>query len=254
MSDFRIWEGQMAEFPKNDRGVEGFDDTTIVARNASKLVQEIAAVNRGEPVMDISVTHQYPLPAIVAMMAHKPIHILDFGGGLGRAYLAVKTAVKCWQNISFHILELPHLAKVGREVFGDDAHVHFITHFQQAPKEVDIIHAGSAFQYVEDWESMLATFAGYQPEIIAFGNLLAGDIEPVVTIQNYWGARIPVRFHRLSDVAAVLAEHGYAPIYDTFHEQIIIGQRQPLPLAHFPVESRLRYGRNIIFRRSGAVA
>ena len=248
--NFRIWEGIQENWPE-DRAEEGFRDAKVVERIKEQMQSAIEACRNGQPNPLTSIYNQYPLPLLIAFLAaEKPVSVLDFGGGLAQTYLATRATVTNLKNVIYYVLEFGSMARVGRNIFPDDAHVNFIESFEAAPGSVDIVHAGSSFQYVDDWKSLLERFASLKPRYIAFGNLLAGDIRPCVTFQNYWSHRIPVRFHNFREVMDVLEELGYRLIFDAYHEQTILGAKQPLPLQHFPDEHRLIFGRNVILMKS----
>lgn len=249
--NFVIWEGVLPAFPKAG-GADTFADPQIVARIAAQAECEAESVGQGKPVRDISVFNQYPLPGLLAVLSTaKPLTVLDFGGGIGRTYLSVRATAAHPQRIRFYVVELGGLAKAGRALFAGDPQINFIESIDAAPRAVDVVHAGSAFHYVDDWKGLLRRFAGLGPDYIAFGNLLAGDIEPYVTMQNYWGHKIPVRFHNFDAVMSELKGLGFELVFDAFHEQMLLGKRQPLPLDHFPENRRLIYGRNVILKRLG---
>ncbi len=247
---FRIWEGIQENWPE-DRAEEGFTDAKVVERIKERMQPAIEACRNGQPNPLTSIYNQYPLPLLIAFLAaEKPVIVLDFGGGLGGTYLATRATAGNLENVIYYVLEFGGLAEVGRNIFADDAHVKFIESFKAAPGSVDIVHAGSSFQYVDDWKGLLERFASLEPRYIAFGNLLAGDIKPCVTFQNNWGHKIPVRFHNFREVMNVLEKLGYRLVFDAYHEQTILGKKQPLPLQHFPDDHRLIYGRNVILIKS----
>ncbi|MEJ2374186.1 MAG: methyltransferase, TIGR04325 family [Pseudolabrys sp.] len=248
--DFKVWDGICRDFPNRDNPAEGFADDASLERLRVTVGEALAHVQRGEPTAKASIYNQYPLPIVLAMLDDDgPIRVLDFGGGLGQTYLAVRATTCAKEGLEFYILEQERIVRAGRNLFHDDINVRFVTGFGEVPPTVDVVHSASAFQYVDDWRGLLKRFATLTPKYIVFGNLLAGEIEPCVTFQNYWGHKIPVRFHNYQAVTLALAELGYHVVFDAFHEQTILGQRQPLPLSHFPEKHRLVYGRNMILKR-----
>ncbi len=248
--NFRIWDGIQDEWPE-EKAEEGFGDPAIIERIKGRVRQSVKACGNNEPDPQTSIYNQYPLPLLISVMAAEgKVSVLDFGGGMGQTFLATKATACNLDNLSYYVLEFEDLLKAGRELFYGSSQVHFISGFDEAPGHVDIVFAGAAFQYVDKWEDILRKFASFAPRYIVFGNLLAGDIKPLVTFQNNWGHRIPVRFHNFNEIVRALEKLEYKLIFDAYHEQTILGERQPLPLKHFPDDRRLLYGRNVIFRKS----
>jgi putative methyltransferase (TIGR04325 family) len=248
--DFRIWSGIYDRFP-NDCDAGGFEDEAALVRSQNDITAALKKADKGLPVSSISIWNQYPLAILLSVISPQggSVRVLDFGGGMGATYLAVRATLRSPARIVFYVVELREIAAAARAIFADDRNVQFLDDLTDAPDKLDVVHAGSAFQYVDDWQELLREFATREPEFIAFGNLLAGDIEPFVTLQNYWGHQIPVRFHNFDRVMGVLSDLGYQIIFDAFHEQTILGKRQPLPMDNFPKNRRIDYGRNVLLRR-----
>ncbi len=247
--DFRIWTEVLESFPEEDpEGV--FDSPAWVDRIAERAQEAVRMLEAGDPIAETAVVHEYPLgvlAAVVAADAGRPLRILDFGGGMGATYVQVVASIPAGNGVDFHIVETPGVCRRGREIFGAYHDVHF--HEEMPPPaqgRFDIVHCGSAFQYVKDWKGLLGAFAAYGPRYLAFGNLLAGDIKTFVTYQNSYGQKIPVRFLNLREVLKVLAELGYELVYHSLLIQKILGQVQLLPTSHMPPEHRLKYGCNLI--------
>ncbi len=254
-SGFRVWEGIYDDFPVElpkrafsaDRWVDSLSVET----------QEALAALDADPIeaacSTVTLTHQYPLPVLVAIAAstnNKPVRILDFGGGLAASYPAVAGVLPHSATVEFHVVEIPAIVTRGQQLFAGRKNVHFHNELPTAG-HFDIVHAAAALQYVADWQGLLTRFAELAPEWMAFGHLLAGPVRTFITRQNAYETQIPARFIAMDEFLKVISGLGYRLVYRALMIRTILGKEQPLPTGHFPEGYRLRYGCNLIFRRCG---
>lgn len=249
---FFIWEGVYKEFPEQDPECV-FESDHWVEKIAARAEESLRNLEANVPIPEHAVVHEYPLPVLAALTSarfRKPIRILDFGGGLGATYFSVAASMPDREQFEFYVVEGASICRKGRVLFENYSNIHF---YEKLPEvgsvEIDIVHAASSFQYLKSWQDMLERFAQYNPQYIAFGNLLAGAIRPFVTYQNYYGNKIPVRFYNIDDVMSELEKVGYEVIYKSLLRQSLLGKRQPLPMGNMPEECRLPYGCNLICER-----
>lgn len=256
---FRIWDGVYDDFPAEDpQGV--FADGAWVDKHGADVAAAISALDAlptDAACSTATLVHEYPLAVLASLAADglgRPLRVLDFGGGAAASYPAVAGALPEHVPLEFHVAELPALVARGRELYTGHPTVHFHEGLPDvAPGWFDIVHAAAALQYVRDWQGLLARFARYEPEWLAFGHLLAGPIRTFVTRQNVYGRQVPVRFLALTELLAVLDRLGYRLVHRSLMVRTILGREQPLPTEHFPPGYRLRYGCNLIFRRTATV-
>jgi putative methyltransferase (TIGR04325 family) len=80
---FSVWEGVFNSFDEAGGNLDAFDSERWISKQQSLACEAIAKIDEGG-----SLTKDYPLPLVVAMLldAHKKISILDFGGGMGIQY------------------------------------------------------------------------------------------------------------------------------------------------------------------------
>ena len=114
---------------------------------------------------------------------------------------------------------------------------------------MDVVHFGAAFHYIDNWRAFLGGIVERDPQYISFGHLLAGDIQPFVSLQNYWEKKIPVRFHDMRELKAEFSKLGFDAIYDMFHCTAFLAAFVPLPTEHFPENRRIKYSRDLIFKK-----
>ena len=249
---FHIWEGVLDEFPEEDPD-HVFDSQKWVKALVERTEKNLELLGSKAFIPENAIVHEYPLPILVALetaRTSQPVRILDFGGGLGATYFMVSASIPDQSRFVFHVVEGEVICGRGRELFKKYTNIEFHASLPGTDgRGFDVVHSASAFQYVKDWEGLLTRFARYSPRHIVFGNLLAGEIRPFVTYQNYYGKKIPVRFHNLSEIIEKLNAVGYCLVYKALHRQTLLGERQRLPMENFPESLRLAYGCNLIFER-----
>ena len=182
---------------------------------------------------------------VVAALTNRP-RILDFGGAIGTGFLPIIASGTARNDIEFHVVEVAALVEAGRRIFADDPRIHFHTDIPAGT--FDIVHAGSSLQYVDDWTGMLRTFAARHPKILLFSDVPAGDIETFVTIQNYHGRQIPMRFWNVDEFVRAVESLGFALVYRARYVPNILGKRGPNPMDNFPPSHRLEYPCHLMFR------
>ena len=142
-------------------------------------------------------------------------------------------------------------AHVGAE-FADRDNLFFHSEMPPADMRFDIVHVGRSMQYVDDWRGLLAAFVQRKEQYIALAGLLAGDIKPFVTMQNYYGCKIPVRFLNRDEVIRAVEDLGYRLIYKALHFSKRLGREGPLPMENFPAENRLEHPCQLLFQKKSA--
>lgn len=253
MSDvFNIWEGIYDSWGEAKVVGDAFSSEEWINKQASLAEGDIALQSGGQlgnngcvPAM----SWDYILPTVAAMLSNKSrLQILDFGGGLASSYFQAKSGVLRGAEFGYHVVESASVCARGREMFSAYPEVKF---YERLPESgsYDVIHCGRSFQYVDDWRQMLSDFVKLNPECIVFAGLLAGNNPSFVTLQNYYGHRVKVRFHNLNIVTKALQDLGYDLIMHLRHSSLRLGKDGPLPMDNFPDRYKLDYPCQLLFRR-----
>ncbi len=235
----RIWEGVYGSFAEVPAAGPGFEGGVWLERSRAR-VDALRA--EGPPLRPVGY-----LDAVVALAT--PARVLDFGGGLGFGYVPLRASLPERADLRFDVVETAAVCAAGAEVFAGDPAIRFHPALPDLD-DVTVVHVGSALQYVDTWRPLLTRLAAYGAATMVFTDLLAGDIEPFVSAQNYYSSRIPVRFLRLGDVVAVLAGAGYTLRARSRYQATMRGASGPLPLAHLPSQHRLEYACNLLFSKT----
>jgi putative methyltransferase (TIGR04325 family) len=156
---------------------------------------------------------------------HRPINVLDFGGGCGFHYFRIVAAIRT--PLRWAIVETPTMAEraakvaQGRfDVFADVAAA------AEALGPIDLVHASSAIQYVPDPLATLKTLADLRPRYFALARfplwggaqvvglqtspLSANGIGPMPPNISDRQVRYPVTFTNFDDVMRTLAGYEIA--------------------------------------------
>jgi putative methyltransferase (TIGR04325 family) len=248
---FHIWDGVYREWSEVPLVGDAFNNDKWLSDQATHIAAEIAGLEKdGIAASAVSRDYVLPLVAALAMRGGRAPRILDFGGGMASSYSLVMGALPGSDAIEFHVLESNGICERGQTEFAGRDHLFFHTDLPPAGLDFDIVHAGRSMQYVGDWRCLLSAFAGRKAQHIVLAGLLAGDIKPFVTKQNYHGRKIPVRLLDRDEVIQFVEGLVYQLIYKTLHFSKRLGKEGPLPMDNLPSENRLEHPCQFLFRRS----
>ena len=77
------------------------------------------------------------------------------------------------------------------------------------------------------------------PEYILLSDVFAGDINSFVTLQNYYGSKIPHWFLNLQDLLDTFDRHGYKIIMKSYATSRSLDVEDALPMDDFPEALRI---------------
>ncbi|MDE3102006.1 MAG: methyltransferase, TIGR04325 family [Chloroflexota bacterium] len=156
-----------------------------------------------------------PLVVVAGMVlrAAPRVRILDVGGGMGIAYVALRRSLGAGVALDHTVAELPRVCEVGRTLFEGDRSIRFVavrTPAELPPGEFDVVYACGVLQYLEDPFDGLRRLLAYRAPYVVVSVLPAGDNPTYVTAQlNLRGSVVPCWMFRLSDVESVVRDAGY---------------------------------------------
>ncbi len=248
---FHIWEGIYPDFAsaaQHARG-PGFSGRIYLERSFQTASECLTCLEAKRPIPAFHKQRSTHLPLTVAMMLEhrERLKVLDFGGGFGIGYLTLlESLVREIDRVDYAIVELPEVCERASAL-----HAGRISYRTQAPSEggVDLLHAASSLQYVEDWPGWVASMTSLSPEYILLSDVFAGDIHPYVTLQNYYESRIPHWFLALDALVAVFARQGYTLMLKNFATSQRLDAVDTLPMGNFPEECRLDQTLHLLLRR-----
>lgn len=173
--------------------------------------------------------------------------MLDFGGGLATSFPALLASLTSLDGLEFHVVESKGVCEKAQDdlVFSENAKLFF--HTELPGGKFDVIHAARSFQYVDDWKGLLHSFVQLRPKYLILAGVLAGDIEPFVSLQNYYGYKIRVRFLNFKELVSETEHLGFRLIYKSLHISKRLGKEGPLPMDNFPAERRIVHPCQLLF-------
>lgn len=248
--DFVIWDGIYQEWGDAPAVGAAFNSSKWLDDQALLVSNELSEYAHFQGyIAPNAKSHDYILPTVIAMASadRELLKVLDFGGGMASSFLPLVASLPTDKSIEFHVVESAGICETGEKLFPKEMPLFFHEEFP-ASGHYDVIHAGRSFQYVDDWRGMLHAFAALTPDYLVLAGVLAGDIEPFVTLQNYYGYKIRVRFLNLGELIQEADSAGFQLLSKSLHLSKRLGKTGPLPMENLPVAHRLEYPCQLLFR------
>lgn len=245
---FAIWEGVYEDWGDAPVIEGAFDSAKWLDDQSDLLRNELTAFEQftGD-IAPNAKSHDYILPVVVAMVDQKITKVLDFGGGLASSYLPLMASLPNPDGVEIHVVESSGVCSRAREVFSENMKL-FFHEALPSSGHYDVIHAGRSFQYVDDWRALLHSFANFTPKYLVLAGVLAGEGKSFVTLQNYYGYKIRVRFLNLSELIIGAEKAGFRLISKSLHLSQRLGKTGPLPMENFPENYRLEHPCQLLFK------
>ena len=163
------------------------------------------------------------------------IRILDFGGGMGIAYLDLRRSLGPDVRIEHTVVELPRVADVGRTLFPRDSCVSFASELPSG--DFDVVNACGALQYLDDPFAGLRRLLGYRAPYVLVTKIPAGANPRYATAQlNLSGSVVPCWMFNLDELAAVVRQAGYVVLSRAWSDVSLIRtyRTRGIPRSHRP--------------------
>ncbi|ADG94205.1 hypothetical protein Arnit_2556 [Arcobacter nitrofigilis DSM 7299] len=245
--EFNVWEGIYNDFDDAPSIGSGFESETWVQKSVLKIKDVLKQAKRTENY----VFENIPLYTIASIVysEKKSLKVLDFGGGMGNTYVPLVHTLPQSTGLDFWVVEGHENVCAAKKIFEKDAHINFSTTLPET-NDVDIVHISSSLQYIDDWESLISLLSKYNAQYFIFTDLPAGNIKHTyVSLQNYYESKIAHTFFKLEDILTVLKKFGYELILKNNFQANILQVNKHYPQNNFPEEFRIKYGKNLVFKR-----
>jgi putative methyltransferase (TIGR04325 family) len=251
-ADLKIWEGVYPSFDAAPAVGPGFDGPIWRERSLQSARETLARFAAGQP-LDYSLRQRNAImPSLVAMLLSRQARVsfLDFGGGLGTAFVVLSSALGGdIARVDYRIVEVESICRAGRELFATGTRPSFEPELPSG-ETFDVVQASSSMQYIDDWRSVLRRLAGYRARYLVFCDLLIGDFASYVTLQNYYSSRIRSRFINAGDFIGEVERQGYELALRSACDTRILGAVGPLPMDNFPPQLRVERTSHLLFARA----
>ena len=250
---FKIWEGVHKDFKDVPVVDKGFDGEKWIQSQRKTVLEAMARLGGERAISGVVGYADGLLPFLAALVCTElsKVRILDLGGGVGLTYVQVLAALVDRGSVEYHIVEKEGICEAGRAVFKGDDRIRFHSSLPDG-LEVDVVHIGSALQYVEDWKGLLRGLASYRSRHLLFTHLPAGELETFATAQNYYGSKIPCWIFDIDEVVSVLVDEGFDLSFKSAFYGKYMNQGQEQFWKTFPAGKRLETSCNLLFSRVGS--
>ena len=249
-ASFHVWDGVFDSFAAAPAEGPGFDGAQWAERSAAAARDAMSALATGRP-LDFSLRQRNAVlaPVVTVLLSRQArARVLDFGGGPGLGYVALRAAVPDIEaGVDYVVVERPSICAAAA-AFGDRSGASFRPDIPE-DEAFDIVHAASVMQYIDDWDEAIRRMAACRPAFLSFADIFAGGFQPYVTLQNYYGSRIPHWMLNLDGFIAAVSRHGYRLVLRMPCHARILGVEGPLPMGNFPPALRMAHTQHLLFAR-----
>lgn len=241
-----MWEGIYRHYRDVPITGQRFDGDTWIGKTQA-YTRRVLDSSKKYGAIPTEVTGEHMLLPLVASLACQEsggkVSLLDFGGGMGIAYIHLISSLVNCRSIDYHIVEREGICEGGARLFEDDKRIHFYPAIPAGLSGLNIVYISSALQYVEDYPSLLKTLSALGAKYFLFVKLSAGDFPTYATAQkNVPGTTLPYWFINVGEIIEIMAAGGYSLIYKSALEQ-------EYDQSNFPDEYRLGRTCNLLFTR-----
>lgn len=247
---FNIWEGIYKSFASAREAGKGtgFGGDVYLTRSKMVATECVTALNSKRYIPQFHKQRSNLLPVIVAMLNKKKISILDFGGGLGIGYMTlVESIPDAMERIEYTIVEVEKVSDLAKELlFKQKWNIKYENYIPDI-ESYDIVHAASSMQYVEDYKEWIVKLTSVKAEHILLSDVFAGEIETYVTLQNYYGSRIPHWFFNLNEIIGLFKKCGYQLAMKSTVSSRRLNQIDILPMENFPQSHQIEETLHLLF-------
>ena len=209
-----IWNGIYDHFHAVPPMGDGFSSVewTKQTEHYTRLVIESHKPLIPIPTGVAGENHLLPLVSALASEGKPELRVLDFGGGMGVAYVHLRKSLPMRIALNYLVVESMPVCERGRDVFRDDAQIQFLPTIPEDYGEIDLVYASGAIQYAADYKSVMAQLCSYRPKHILLVKLSAGDIPTYVSGQlNVSGSIVPCWFLNINDFVGLMKGLGEPP-------------------------------------------
>jgi len=246
MSNSKMFQGYYKDFKDIKTSTNIFKNKTWLDREYKK----IKYLKKLQP-HQLNISRDYPLLVATSMIFDdkKLLKIIDFGGAFGKSYLSISKGIVGLKKLKYYIVDLPNICSIAKNNFIDEKKIRFCKKIPNI-KDCDIFHFGSSLQYIEDWKAVLIQMKNIKPKYLIFSDLIAGDIKEFVTKQSFNKSVMPYRFYNIKKFVNFISKLGYKLVLRNNYQVQFNNKLSFLPTKKFPIDSRLEYSTNLIFKKN----
>lgn len=228
---------------------DGYSSTEVLNQTLRETEKKLKAIQTSQflppAAVENIVKNLFPLMVAICLQNKNELCIFDFGGGMGTSYIDCLISVPLHKKIHFHVLDVKPTCELGKKLFAHDNNIVFHDSIPQDLKDIDIVHIGSALEYIEDYKQTLSRLITLSAKYIFIGDTFMGNRPTFATMQiNLKNQGIPYWIFNYQEIITFFETQHYqliykSPNYQPYHD-----------LANFPKEFGLRDSYNLLFAKS----
>jgi putative methyltransferase (TIGR04325 family) len=214
----QLWRGVFASLDDVRSSGRGYESDAWFHRTLPWTRSLLEAHERRGPIpSDTETTREHrTFLAIAALVAslRGSVTVVDFGGGLGAAYIYLVDSLPASAIVRYHVVDLPRTCEEGRALFHAYRNIEFHTEIPSGSIP-DIIYASGALQFARDYQKTLEELAHLGAAFVVCTELPADHIPTFATLQVNVDDGAPVWFFNLDEIVGLMAAHGYSLLLDS---------------------------------------
>lgn len=240
---FQIFDGVYETLNEAGGSLDVFRSKEYLDKAERRL---LAAIEGLTPINEYIFT-----PLVASLLLDRgEVSVLDFGGGPGITYLALKKTLTSTQGLTYHVIDDKEICALGRAHLGNEASHIFREQVSELDARYDFVHLGSVLQYVDDPGSLLSLIQGKKPQYILISDAMTGTGRTFVTQADWYGQKHPHRFFRESDLLTLLKGIGYELAMKVPFVPKIQGQSEFYDMKNLPPDCRTDNTCHLLFKAS----
>lgn len=148
-----------------------------------------------------------------ALSTDRPCSVLDFAGGTGLVYYAIRPFLARPGAVDWDVVDNPRLAEIGMRRRSEADRLRFLPGIPDASVRYDVVHVNTSLQYLPDPWATLEQLLRHRPDWLLLTRLLIGRDETFLTSQEVHGTRVPCWFLGPGELEGWLGQRGFAPVF-----------------------------------------
>src|SRR5262249_11206212 len=153
--------------------------------------------------------------AAVAGSGRDRLGILDFGGGVGQAFVHLVSTWRGQAKLAYHVVDLERMCAAGRMLFENDPRITFHMQLADLTGGIDIVYVSSVLPYMDDYAGTLRDLAALRARYVLLTRLAAGSFPTYAARQvNLTGQQLAYWFLNVHEIVDVMAASGYLLVHE----------------------------------------
>lgn len=207
----KIFHGRFSNFQEASGSLQPYEDEIWKTNSLASYKQTIHECSKlNQPNTNY---REYLLLAAIYKFSSRdiPIKVLDVGGNLGQVAISIFSILGSENIAKWHIIETNKIVDLSLQIEDFPPKIQlFENDSTGTDSQYDLIHFGSILQYLDRWEETLANYlVRYSPNVVVFSDAMVGNVQTFVTLQEYYGKKMPYRFLNLDTFLGFLENHNF---------------------------------------------